>query len=124
MVTGWQRLNNNWDWYYFGSDGAMRTGWLFYNGSWYWLDTAGKFEGKMRTYMQEIDGKTYYLGDDGIMRTGWVAYGGWYYFDASDATVHDRWVGDYYLLSDGHMATNQRIDGYWAGSDGKWVPGA
>lgn len=38
--------------------------------------------------------------------------------------AHDRWLGDYYVTSSGAMATSARVDGYWVGADGKWVPGA
>ena len=31
-----------------------------------------------------------------------------------------RWVGNYYLYSDGSMATNAWIGIYHVGADGKW----
>lgn len=37
--------------------------------------------------------------------------------------VRSRWVGDYYMLEDGVMATDQWIGDYYVGPDGKWIPG-
>ena len=33
----------------------------------------------------------------------------------------DKWVGDYYLLPSGEMATSQWIGDYYVGADGRWV---
>lgn len=49
--------------------------------------------------------------------------GKWYYFDQVGYMVHDKWIGDYYLGSDGGMLTNTITpDGYQVDASGKWVP--
>lgn len=49
--------------------------------------------------------------------------GTWYYFDQTGYMVHDRWIGDYYLGTDGGMLTNTMTpDGYQVDASGKWVP--
>lgn len=70
MKTGW--LNDNGSWYYLASSGAMKTGWLNDNGSWYYLNSAGT----MQTGLTAIDGKTYYLSESGAMKTGNIAING------------------------------------------------
>lgn len=58
------------------------------------------------------------------MATGWQKIdGSWYYFDGSGAMYANRWCGDYYLGSSGAMLTNALTpDGYYVGSDGRWIP--
>lgn len=53
---GWRNINN--EWYYFGTDGYMKTGWIQDKDKWYYLDTNGAMA-KNTT----IDG--YCLGNDG-----------------------------------------------------------
>ena len=58
------------------------------------------------------------------MVTGWQQVdGSRYYFDGSGAMYANRWCGDYYLGSSGAMLTNALTpDGYYVGSDGRWIP--
>lgn len=119
MLTGWQKVNGIW--YYLHGSGAMATGWTRIGGGWYWFDGSGA----MQTGWLQLDGTWYWLSSSGAMVTGWQQVGGtWYYFYGSGAMAQSCWVGDYYLTSSGAMATNQRIDGWWVGADGKWVAGA
>lgn len=86
-------------WYWFGSDGAMATGWRSIAGSWYYLDGSG------------------------AMVTGWLnENGSWYYFDDSGVMKANCWMGDYCFLPNRAMATNTVIGGYRIGPDGKWIP--
>lgn len=65
-VTGWKQINNVW--YYFDSDGYMKTGWILNEGTWYYADSTGA----MQTGIVEIDGKTYCLNSSGAMASGKV----------------------------------------------------
>lgn len=48
-------------------------------------------------------------------------FGDWYYIDDYGNAVTNRWVGNYYLGSDGAMLINSWTpDGYYVGSDGAW----
>lgn len=53
----------------------------------------------------------------------WSNIGGkWYYFDNVGYMVHDKWIGDYYLGSDGTMLTSTVTpDGYRVDASGKWI---
>lgn len=53
----------------------------------------------------------------------WSNIGGkWYYFDNVGYMVHDKWIGDYYLGSDGAMLTSTvTLDGYRVDASGKWI---
>lgn len=77
------------EWYYFGADGYMKTGWF-----------------------QDVDGNKYYLhpisdGTMGRMYYGWQLIDGkWYYFnEVSDGTKGalktNAWIGDYYVDANG-----------------------
>lgn len=62
------------------------------------------------------------------VRYGWAkdtGTGKWYYSADSISWVKAAWkqIGGkwYYFLSDGAMAANQTIDGYWINADGVWV---
>ncbi|MDY3930231.1 MAG: CAP domain-containing protein [Erysipelotrichaceae bacterium] len=117
MLTGWQLINNTW--YFLDSSGTMHTGWLYNNGSWYFLNGSGA----MLTGLQTINRKTHLFAQSGAMLTGWQQINEkWCYFDSNGAMVKNRWIGDYYLGSDGYMAVNTTTpDGYQVGNDGRWV---
>lgn len=56
----------------------------------------------------------------------WSNIGGkWYYFDNVGYMVHDKWIGDYYLGSDGAMLIGTVTpDGYRVDASGKWISGS
>ena len=140
MQTGWQKVDGKWyylkssgamktgwlqdqgSWYYLNSSGAMKTGWVKSGGKWYYMDPA---DGKMATGKQVISGTIYFLNTaTGDMKTGWVEDGGkWYYCNKSGAAKTNSWAGDYYLGSDGTMATSGWVDNgkYYVDGSGKWV---
>ena len=60
------------------------------------------------------------------MATGWQKIGeDYYYFTSGGKKVTGKWVGNYYLIEDGVMATKQWVDQgrYYVDESGKWVPG-
>lgn len=150
MNTSGRMLSNRWvgD-YYLKSSGAMATNeWV--DGGKYYVDGSGKWvPGKTQPagtwkrdgngwWYQNADGsyprntwklinnEWYWFGSNGYMKTGWVNVSGtWYYMDASGRMLSNRWVGNYYLKSNGAMATNERVDGgrYYVDASGNWVPG-
>jgi hypothetical protein len=64
-TSNWQQINNYW--YWFDSNGYMKTGWLQspFSGKWYWLNTnEGYALGRMLT-SQWVDSDKYYVGSDG-----------------------------------------------------------
>lgn len=82
---GWRDINSTW--YYFGSDGYMKTGWINDGGKWYFL----KASGEMQTGTVDIDGKVYCLAKSGEMQSGNVAIDGvTYTFAASGEAVGDK----------------------------------
>ena len=108
--VGWKNINNQW--YYFGSDGYMKTGWINVNGTWYYLNESGD----MKTGWLYTGGLWYYLDNSGAMRTGWINNNGtWYYTNESGAmqtgflTLNNS---TYYLNQSGAMVTGDiTIDG-------------
>ena len=120
MATGWQQIDG--DWYFFNAGGAMvKENWQQSGNTWYYFDG----EGKMLTGLQEIGGKIYFFKDSGAMVTGWQQVGDdWYYFESGGAAACSKWVGNYYMLNSGVMATNQWVDNgkYYVGADGLWIP--
>lgn len=103
LINCWAKIYNyyanakqsNYDWFYFGEDGYMVTGWLITQ-----------------------DGKKYYLnpvsdGTQGKMLTGWhwIQEGDfykYYYFHQYDDEKQ------------GHLYQNTVVDGYTVGEDGAW----
>ena len=77
MKTGW--IKEYGKWYYLDDSGAMKTGWCWVSGSWYYLNTSGV----MQTGLQTINGKQYYLSSSGDMQVGWHNIGDDTYFFAS-----------------------------------------
>ena len=108
--TGWKLIDNSW--YYFGSNGYMKTGWINDNGSWYYLSTSGA----MSTGWVNDNNTWYYLNDSGIMQTGWInSNGSWYYTNESGAmqtgllNLNNK---TYYLNESGSMITGDiTLDG-------------
>ena len=112
VQVGWLLLNN--DWYMFDSEGVMITGW---NGSYYFDEN-----GKMMKNAFTPD--HYYVGSSGAYLTNcWFKHDGKdYYADNYGHIVKNKWIGSYYLGSDGVMVTNTFTpDGYYCGSDGAYV---
>ena len=110
--TGWQKFGSRW--YFFGTDGVMRTSWQKIDGKWYYFSSGGM----MLTGWQKIDGKWYYFNAGGDMATGWKKVGNkWYYLNAGGdmaigwKKINNKW---YYFNSGGDMATG------WKSLNNKW----
>lgn len=123
--------------YYVGTDGIMLTDTITPDG--YHVDKNGKYyELKWfkvnNKWKLRIDGKVlknswyyydknwYYLGNDEVMFTGWNKIDGyWYYFNEDGVMQSNKWIGDYYLGSNGAMLTNTVTpDGYHVDENGKY----
>ena len=142
MVTNSWVDNNN---YYVGSNGvwvrnAKKTGWIQNGSTWYHYNSQGQMEknkwvgnywvgsdGRMATNSW-VDNNKYYVGADGFwvkdaQKPGWAQKSGaWYHYDNKGNLTKNAWVGDYWLGSDGRMATNSWVDNnnYYVGKDGLW----
>ncbi|OOM78921.1 hypothetical protein [Clostridium sp. BL-8] len=73
---------------------------------------------------QSNGGWHYYQNN--TLKTGWIQDSGkWYYLNPSTGTMQTGWFQDsgawYYLNSDGSMAHDTTIWGYYLGSNGAWV---
>jgi mannan endo-1,4-beta-mannosidase len=91
------------------------------NGSWYYVDAEGM---KVTNAWKQIEGKWYYFKQDGTVKTGWFkdANGKSYYFE-SNGVMKTGWFNEnnkwYYLKSDGSMASNEYVNGYWLNKTGE-----
>ena len=115
--TGWQKEGGAW--YYYKNGSAVRNAW---EGN-YWLGS----DGKMVTNSW-VDNNRYYVGNDGAWikdyrRTGWTKESGVWYYYKDGSRVRNAWEGNYWLGSDGKMATNSWVDNnrYYVGNDGAWI---
>ena len=79
-VNCWEYINGQW--YHFGGDGYMRTGWYFENqdGFWYYL----KSDGAMATGWLQVEGKWYYFNNSSAEATGWGLKDGVWEFQAQE----------------------------------------
>ena len=126
-AQGWVQSGSSW--YFLNSQGnVVRNAW---QGN-YWLGA----DGRMATNAW-VDNGRYYVGSNGawvkgaqkqeVKKQGWVQSGSsWYYLTAEGNVVRNAWIGNYWLGSDGRMATSSWVDGgrYYVGSNGAWVRGA
>ena len=146
MITNSWVDNNN---YYVGHDGlwiknVKKIGWIQNGSSWYYYNSQGQMErnawvgdywvgadGRMVTNSW-VDNNNYYVGSNGVWvrnakKTGWVQSGStWYYYNSQGQLERNRWIGDYWVGSDGKMGTNSWVDNnnYYVGADGLWVKNA
>ncbi len=116
MLTGWQKISGTW--YHFKGSGAMSKGWNKLKNKWYYLDPSS---GAMKTGFYDVDGSRYFSNGSGAMLTGWQNIGGkWYNFNKSGAMQKAKWVGEYYVGSDGVMLANTTVGNYRVDANGKW----
>lgn len=120
-----------WDYYMFGADGRVRTGWQKVNGQWVYCHPDWLYAVSGDCY---INGKLYVFDYDGYLMTGsFVRWGtryttdsdgavvkqeeipdGWYYGDGNwyytvNGEGYDGWLGDYYL-ENGYMRYNEFVE--------------
>ena len=116
--TGWQKEGSTW--YYYKNGTLVRNAW---EGN-YWLGS----DGRMATNSW-VDSNRYYVGNDGAWikdygrKTGWQKEGSTWYYYKNGTLVRNAWEGNYWLGSDGRMATNSWVDSnrYYVGNDGAWI---
>lgn len=65
----------------------------------------------------------YHNPDGSYPKNKWEFLGNqWYYFDNDGYMVSNKWIGNYYLGSNGAMLRNTTTpDGYKVGADGAWL---
>lgn len=87
IVTGWKQEDDG-SWYYYDSNGRMKTGWVQVSGQWYYMNSLGV----MQTDWVQDGSDWYFLRGDGSMKAGeWQDW----------PRGSQNW---YYLQADGRMA--------------------
>ena len=135
--------------YYVGNNGAWvkdakKSGWKKEGTVWYYLDDKGTLvknkwignywlgsDGKMAVNTW-VDNGRYYVDGNGAWvkdakKSGWKKEGTvWYYLDDKGTPVKNKWIGNYWLGSDGKMVTDSWVDNgrYYVGNNGAWVKDA
>ena len=122
---GWVQNGSAWNYYHQGN--IVRNAWI---GS-YWLGA----DGRMVT-SSWVDNGRYYVDGNGVWvrnaqkpvekKHGWIKEGSaWYYYE-SGALARNKWVGNYWLGTDGKMATSSWVDNdrYYVDGNGVWVRNA
>ena len=140
-VKGWAYLSYTYEgqtkseWYHFGDDNIMNSGWFLDGNTWYYLSmNHNGFFGEMVKgwHHDGQDGRWYYLdANNGAMHTNWSKIGGEYYFLNPTAPAQTwfydsaagRWnFGDVNSRPLGSMYQNENTpDGYHVNESGAWV---
>ena len=128
---GWVKEGNAWYFYHQGQ--ITKNAWV---GS-YWLGA----DGKMAT-SSWVDNGRYYVGANGVWdknakkpeapkpvekKQGWKKENNvWYYYNEDGTLARNKWAGNYWLGSDGKMATSAWVDNgrYYVDANGAWVKDA
>ncbi|MCC8067864.1 MAG: serine hydrolase, partial [Clostridiales bacterium] len=96
--------------YYFNKNGKLSTAKLFR-------------QVKQKVGSLKFNGRYYFGGTNGVLvrKKGWIVYNGKkYYINANGKMVTNCWKDGYYLLSNGQIATSQRVaDGSYVDADGR-----
>ncbi len=106
---------------------------VVFNG-YYYFDRTGKlctladFHTVNRTVNGKIFKGSYYFGGKNgklLLKKGWVVCNNkQYYVNAKGKMLTDRWIGPYYLQSDGTIARSKKLpDGSYVGYDGRKCSG-
>ena len=124
---GWVKEGNTW--YYFENGTVARNKWI---GSTYWVGA----DGKMAT-SSWVDNGRYYVDANGAWvkdakkpvekKQGWKKENNvWYYYNEDGTLARNKWAGNYWLGSDGKMATSSWVDNgrYYVDANGAWVKDA
>jgi len=139
-AKGWAYLSYTFEgktkseWYHFGEDGVMNSGWFVENGRWYYLsmDHNGFYGEMIRGWhFESQDSKWYYLNpSNGSMHTDWLKDGNEFYYlnpTAQQQTwFYDnetgRWnFGHVNSRPYGSMYQNETTpDGYTVNENGAW----
>ena len=87
---------------------------------------AGSLTAFASGWVRDDHGWRYQNADNSFMYGTWFydeGYQSWYYLEADTYMAHDKWIGNYYVGSDGAMLKNTVTpDGYRVGADGAWIP--
>lgn len=100
LKSEWECIDNIW--YYFDSNAYMASN-EYRDG--YWLNSDGSWNSAYANGAWKSDSYGWWYED-----AGWYPTSQWMKIDG-------YW---YYFKSDGYMACNEYIDGYWLGADGAW----
>jgi len=113
MVTGWKQIEG--EWFFFDQSGVMGTGWYNLESNWYYFSPGDLNirEGTMVKAWNKIDDKWYFFDDSGVMVKGSrIINGVTYHFDDQ--------LG---YLTDPQSPTDpakEQITYQWKNIDGKW----
>ena len=122
---GWVQNGSAWNYYYQGN--IVRNAWI---GS-YWLGADGKM-----AISSWVDNNRYYVDGNGawvkdakrpeVKKNGWIKEGNTWYYYKNGALARNKWVGNYWLGTDGKMATSSWVDNdrYYVDGNGAWVKDA
>lgn len=122
IIVGWKEIDNAW--YYFDSEGIMKTGWIDNNGL-YYLDDSGEMKtewnkigtdtyyfnkyGQAAKGKKLIDSKYYFFDEKGRLQKGFFLKNGkTFYSDEAGVLVTNQWITKgrhkYYIKADSSMA--------------------
>ena len=123
MAAGtWEDIDG--EWYHFGSDSYMQTGWQKVGNLRYFFEDGGALAEGWSCYTGDGDEKWYYYDENGNVRIHWQEIGGkWYWFNSSGVLNLEasKTIGGrkFYFHEDGSMVGNEYVGFHYFNMDGQ-----
>ena len=123
MAAGtWEDIDG--EWYHFGSDSYMQTGWQKVGNLRYFFEDGGALAEGWSCYTGDGDEKWYYYDENGNVRIHWQEIGGkWYWFNSSGVLNLEasKTIGGrkFYFHEDGSMVENEYVGFHYFNMDGQ-----
>ena len=129
MVTGLTKIGTKR--YYFSKSGVLQTGWLKIKGKYYYFRKKGNIGtlGSTNSGLTVVYNSRYFFSKDGYALTGWQTYKNQRYYCANTAKagsygkayvgwkkIDDSW---YYFSKKGILQTGRWVGSYYVGTDGR-----
>lgn len=115
-TTGWHHNKNGW-WYSYSDGSCAKNNIVYIKGKYYYFDKSGY----MKTGWQKLKIEAKVVGGSKTMKFGKSDYYNWYYFKSDGSMAHDEFINGYYLTQFGFWNEQTKCKWIKKGSDWYYV---